>query len=171
MTWQTFGFENIKKYFEKAMAEDSLEHSYLFSGQEMIGKRVFALELGYFLKRPEAEWGHFFERRREKVCPPRPLEIFNPDLFMLGDENTGIDQVRNLKKFLSLKPYSSRYKVAIIDNANQMGVEAANAMLKVLEEPPAHSLIILISANPQALLPTIYSRCVDIQFAPHPRDK
>lgn len=151
MTWQTFGFENIKKYFERAVGEDSLEHAYLFSGQEMIGKRTFALELGYFL------------------CPPRPLEIFNPDLLLLGDEGISIDQVRNLKNFLMLKPYVGRYKIAVIDNAHQMGVEAASAMLKVLEEPPAHSLIVLISANPQALLPTIYSRCVEIKFAPHPR--
>jgi len=147
MTWQTFGFENIKKYFEKALADDSLEHAYLFSGQEMIGKRTFALELAGPIQ----------------GSPVNRAALYGePDLLMLGSESVGIDEIRKLKKFLSLKPYASKYKIVIIDDAHQMGAEAANAMLKVLEEPPAHSLIILISANPQALLPTIYSRCVEI---------
>lgn len=147
------GFENIKKYFEGAVARDSLEHAYLFSGQEMIGKRTFALAS---LCR---------DCLRVELNPQNP---FHPDLLFLENQ-VGIDEIRKLKNFLSLKPYSSKYKIAIIDNAHQMGVEAASAMLKVLEEPPVHSLIILISANPQALLTTIYSRCVEIKFAPHPR--
>src|SRR3989344_2108132 len=122
MTWQTFGFENIKKYFERAVADDSLEHAYLFSGQEMIGKKSFALELASYFG-PRAN---------------------NPDLLMLGEENIGIDQVRNLKNFLMLKPYAGKHKIAILNDAHQIGAEAANAMLKVLEEPPEHSLIILI---------------------------
>ncbi len=132
-----------------------LEHAYLFSGQEMIGKRTFALELSRF----------------DLFKDPRSNLIINPDLLFLGKEDIGIEDIRQLKKFLSLKPYASKYKTVIIDNAHQMGAEAANAMLKVLEEPPAHSLIILISANPQALLPTIYSRCVEIKFVPHSRSE
>ena len=146
--WQTFGFENIKKYFEKAVAEDSLQHAYLFSGQEMIGKRTFAVELVHRMLSRE--------------------DSFIPDLLLLENQ-VGIDEIRKLKNFLMLKPYAGKYKIAILDNAHQIGAEAANAMLKVLEEPPEHSLIILISANPQALLPTVYSRCVEIKFAPHPR--
>ena len=146
--WQTFGFENIKKYFEKAVAEDSLQHAYLFSGQEMIGKRTFAVELVHRMLSRE--------------------DRFIPDLLLLENQ-VGIDEIRKLKNFLMLKPYAGKYKIAILDNAHQIGAEAANAMLKVLEEPPEHSLIILISANPQALLPTVYSRCVEIKFAPHPR--
>lgn len=157
MTWQTLGFENIKKYFTKAVKENSLEHAYLFSGQEMIGKRTFALEL--------ASLTHLETRF------PNGLGLINPDLLFLGNESMGIDEIRKFKNFLSLKPYSSfsRYKIVIIDDAHQMGAETANAMLKVLEEPPAHSLIILVSANPQAMLATIYSRCLEIKFPPHPR--
>ncbi|MDP3731323.1 MAG: hypothetical protein Q8R34_02410 [bacterium] len=154
MAWQTFGFENIKKYFERAVGEDSTEHSYLFSGQEMIGKKTFALELASHIQGSPVN---------------RAALYMDPDLLMLGNEGVSIDDIRNLKSFLGFKPYSSRYKIVIVDDAHQMGEAAANAMLKVLEEPPAHSLIILISANPQALLPTIYSRCVEIKFAPHPR--
>ena len=172
MLWQTFGFENIKKYFERAVAGDSLEHAYLFSGQEMIGKRTLALELGSRLTVQEAQWVQFLVlASKTKTMYPESLLATNPDLLILGNEKVGIDQVRQLKNFLSLKPYAARYKVAIIDNAHEMGAEAANAMLKVLEEPPPHSLIILISANPKALLPTIYSRCLEIKFAPHPRNE
>lgn len=159
MLWRTLGFENIKKYFEKAAASDSLEHAYLFSGQEMIGKRTFALELSFYLATGFLSY----------LGTPL-LSRINPDLFLF-DGNAGIDEIRKLKSFLSLKPYSGKYKIAIINDAHQMGHEAANAMLKVLEEPPAHSLIILVSANPQALLPTIYSRCVEIKFTPHPRSE
>src|SRR3989344_420293 len=165
MLWQTLGFENIKRYFEKATAEDSLEHAYLFSGQEMIGKRTFAMELTAMLL--DSGEQSFFSASSKKLFPSA-LITSSPDLLLLENQ-AGIDEIRKFKKFLSLKPYSSKYKIAIIDNAHQMGAEAANAMLKVLEEPPAHSLIILISANPQALLPTIYSRCMEIKFAPHPR--
>ena len=140
-----------------------MEHAYLFSGQEMIGKKTFAMELVEHLGAQSLSQGSTFLK-----IQGRTLE---PDLLVLGKESVGIDEIRKLKNFLSLKPYASKYKVAIIDNAHQMSAEAANAMLKVLEEPPAHSLIILISANPQALLPTVYSRCVEIKFAPHPRDK
>ena len=166
MLWQTLGFENIKRYFERAVSEDSLEHAYLFSGQEMIGKRTFAIELVNHLR---GAGGTVFESLRVKNYVPREPLAIDPDLLILGNEIVGIDEIRKLKNFLSLKPYASKYKVAIIDDAHQMSAEAANAMLKVLEEPPAHSLIILISANPQALLPTVYSRCVEIKFAPHPR--
>ncbi|TSC75205.1 MAG: DNA polymerase III subunit delta' [Parcubacteria group bacterium Gr01-1014_44] len=217
MLWQTFGFENIKKYFvpilfpteselqnrgssisnipilkkieddeigKKAIEQDSLEHAYLFSGQEMIGKRTFALELTQYLlwevsrgksAIPPTLDPRLVAREFSSRCMADlptvstwPLDNFIPNLLLLENQ-VGIDEIRKLKSFLSLKPYAGRYKIAIIDNAHKMGVEAASAILKVLEEPPAHSLIILVSANPQALLPTIYSRCVEIKFAPHPR--
>lgn len=146
-----------------------MEHAFLFSGQEMIGKRTLALELANQILSPGA-FGVHTSHFPQKVpdVPTRPLASFAPDLLFLENQ-IGIDKVRELKSFLSLKPYAGKYKIAILNDAHQMGAEAANAMLKVLEEPPAHSLIILISANPQALLPTIYSRCVEIKFPPHSR--
>ena len=68
MLWQTLGFENIKRYFERAVSEDSLEHAYLFSGQDMIGKRTFAIELVNHLR---GAGGTVFESLRVKNYVPR----------------------------------------------------------------------------------------------------
>ncbi len=154
MTWQTLGFDLNKKFFERGLQNGGLSHAYLFTGQEMIGKKTFALELA-------------------KMANELPEDFANnPDLLFIQEkENISIDQARKLKSFLSLKPYSGRYKVAIIDDCHLMNQEAANAILKVLEEPPAHSLIIMVTANPKLLLPTIYSRCQEIKFNPLPRNQ
>lgn len=145
--WNVWGFEENKKFFEKMIGERALVHAYLFTGQEMIGKRTFALDLA-------------------------SQNSSNADLLLLGGGGgVTIEQVRNFKKFLSLRPYQGQYKIAILDDAHSMGSEAANALLKILEEPPAHSLIILVTSQPRLLLPTVVSRTMEIKFAPHPREK
>ena len=150
MLWQTLGFDLNKEFFEKGIKNGNLSHAYLFSGQEMIGKKTFAVELTKIVTGIESE--------------------NNPNLFFIGgNENIGIKQVRDLKKFLSLKSYQRGYKVSIIDNCHSMTTEAANSLLKILEEPPIDSLLILVTSNPHQLLPTIYSRCEEIRFEPHTR--
>ncbi len=151
MNWQTLGFDLNKTFFEKAVRENLLSHAYLFTGQEMIGKKTFALDLA-------------------RLVTGFDVLNSNPNLFLLGGNIAiTIDQIRDFKKFLSLKPYSGDYKVGIIDDCHLMGAEAANAILKVLEEPSGHSLIILITSNYGQLLKTIYSRCEEIKFSPHPK--
>ena len=147
MHWQTLGFDLNKNFFEHNLQNGNLSHAYLFTGQEMTGKKTFALELAKIITRAG------FEN--------------NPNLFFIGGTGSvSIDQIRGFKKFLSLKPYLGGYKIGVIDNCHLMTTEAANALLKVLEEPPAFSLIILITSNPGQLLPTIYSRCEEIKFNP-----
>lgn len=153
MMWQTQGFESNKKFFEKLVRGDALSHAYLFTGQEMIGKKTFALELVNMLD------------VRHRVS-------YNPDLmFIDGQQGVTIDQIRDLKKFISFKSYRGKYKCAIIDDCHMMGQEAANSILKILEEPPGNSLIILITASPKLLLSTIFSRCQEIKFPPHPKEE
>ena len=79
-----------------------------------------------------------------------------------------IDVIRKLEESLSYKPFEGSYKIAIVDDAERMNSEAANAFLDTLEAPPEHSIIILISARPDLLLPTIRSRCQRISFSPLP---
>lgn len=81
------------------------------------------------------------------------------DFYLLDCPNIKVSQVRDLQKFLSLKPHSSNYKIAIIQNSEKLTLEAANALLKTLEEPPQKSLIFLLAENKEQLLPTIASRC------------
>lgn len=154
MTWTVAGFEKNKRYFEKLLAEQALAHAYLFTGQEMIGKRTFALDLARIANGFLGDSAH------------------DPDRLILDrGRGMGIDEVRTLRRFLSLRPYVGRYRLVIIDEAEGLREEAASALLKVLEEPPASALIFLISANPRALLPTIFSRTMEIKFAPHPREE
>lgn len=148
------GFDKNKKYFERMLAEQTLAHAYLFTGQAMIGKKTFALDLAEMVN---GFPGHFAN---------------DPDLLILDRERgMGIDEVRTLKRFLSLRPYAGKYRAVIIDEAENLGKEAASALLKVLEEPPASALLLLVSANSGALLPTIFSRTIEIKFAPHGREE
>jgi DNA polymerase-3 subunit delta' len=152
MTWKTVGFEKIKKFFEKSLKEGSLNHAYIFSGQEMIGKKTFALELAG-LEGDSAS--------------------INPNLLFIdtGSSESGqsiaIDEIRKIKDFLSLSSHSGGYKFVIIDDSNLMTAEAQNSLLKVLEEPSPLSVLILIASNPDSLLPTITSRCQEIRFPIH----
>lgn len=146
--WQTIGFEKNKSFFEKAVTDQLLNHAYLFSGPEMIGKRIFALELAHKLGE-------------------------NSDIIYLdpADSESGktisITEIRKIKNFMSFSPFASKYKFAIINDAHLMTEEAQNALLKTLEEPSSSSLLILITANPSLLLPTVTSRCQEINFLPH----
>ena len=94
----------------------------------------------------------------------------HPDFFLLEGKNSiKIEQVRELKKNLSLKPYSAPVKLAFIPEAEKLTLPAQNALLKTLEEPSPKSLIILSSSNPKLLLPTIVSRCQIIRLPSEPQ--
>jgi DNA polymerase-3 subunit delta' len=93
-----------------------------------------------------------------------------PDLVLIGPEgqNIKIEQIRGLNRALSFKPVSGRYRVSIIRQAEMMTDEAANSLLKTLEEPPPNNLIILNVTEPLAMFPTIVSRCQKVLFRPIP---
>jgi len=156
--WQTIGFEKIKKQFSLLHKNQKLGHAYIFTGQDMIGKRTFALELF------------------QKINSVKESAEQHPDLFYLkigdGEDSSkknkiSIKEIRGLKRFLSLTPYIGPYKFAIIDSAHELTNEAGNSILKVLEEPPAGSILILISSQPEKMLPTVISRCEVVRFPPH----
>ena len=92
----------------------------------------------------------------------------HPDLLLLQQESGEIkvEAIRSIEEFLSMKPLESPVKVVLVDGADAMNGNAANAFLKTLEEPPAASLIILVSSNPEALPDTIRSRCFHVKFSP-----
>ncbi len=157
MQWRTLGFDKIKNFFEKTLENGQLSHAYIFSGQEMIGKRMFALELTNLINRAD------------------PDPVFQPDCLFVdsGVSESGqtitIEEIRRVKNFVSLSPYAGPYKFVVINDAHLMTTEAQNALLKVLEEPSPSSILILVTANPNSLLPTIISRCQEIKFPPHPK--
>lgn len=149
--WATIGFDKNKSYFEKAVKNGRLGHAYLFWGPDMIGKRTFAVDLFRLIN-----------GRDNPVSDP-DFKLISPNI---SEEETKIyiEDARGLKNFLSLKPYFGPYKFVVINDADRLTAEASNALLKVLEEPPPSSLIILITSNPKFLLSTILSRCSPVKF-------
>ncbi len=127
--------------FLRAIEKGRLSHAYALVGEEQIGKTTFALDLA-------------------KVLGADP--VFDIYLFD-SEEGSPIEEARNLRARLNLTPVG-RTKVAIVAYAEKMTVAAANSLLKILEEPPARSVLILVTANFYALLPTIASRVQRINF-------
>lgn len=169
--------ENVE-LFRRSIARGRLSHGYLFAGPPGVGKRYFARLLTQCL---------FCENHNDEEllacgeCPPcKQVQAgTHPDLLTVGcpkgkrvlpvaaiigePERRGKE---GLCHDLSLRPMSADRRIAIIDDANLMNAESANALLKTLEEPPPRSIIILIATQPETLLPTIRSRCQLVRFAP-----
>jgi len=148
----------------ESIRRNRLEGGYIFAGPEAVGKR--------FAARTLAKAVNCLERADDPCdsCPScRKIDKNeHPDVHLVTDPQRAaikIEQVRQLQKEISLRPYEGKKKVFIIDNAEDLTPEAASALLKILEEPPANSLIILISAKPNLLFKTITSRCKIIKFS------
>lgn len=141
------GHKKQIEFLNKSFDMGKIAHAYIFSGPAFVGKRLVARNFANQLLGSEKE--------------------FNPDFQEIcGDEAIKIEQVRELIYKLSLQPYQAKYKIALIDNAENMTVEAQNALLKLLEEPKSYTVIILVTANAGKLLRTISSRAQKINFGP-----
>ncbi len=158
MTWHTIGFKPQKKYFEQLMTAGLVPHALLFTGPDMIGKRMLAFDIYALINGREFKEGDPDIR----VISPRVAE---------DETKIYIEDIRDLKSFLSLKAYYGPSKFVIINDADRLTPEASNALLKVLEEPTPKTVLILVSSRPRALLPTITSRCQQISFLPHSVDE
>ncbi|MBM3255056.1 MAG: DNA polymerase III subunit delta' [Candidatus Omnitrophica bacterium] len=152
------------------MLENSLRHlaiagAYLFIGEEGIGKYLTAVNFAKAINCLSKDY-----RSCDSCLSCLKIEKKqHPDVHFIEpqeSESIKIELMRDLKKEISFKPYEARKKVFIINNAHNLTDEAANALLKVLEEPPRDSLIILVTAKPKLLFKTIVSRCQTIKFSP-----
>lgn len=134
---------------EKMQEKEEIPHAFLFSGQEKLGKKKIAIFFAKKILRTENIFSH-------------------PDFLFVSPEKEiiSIEKIRELNWKISLKPFLAEFKIAILDSADRMTQEAQNALLKSLEEPKGKSILILISAFPEILLPTIRSRCQEIKFFP-----
>jgi DNA polymerase-3 subunit delta' len=164
------GHERAREFLRAALAHDRLPHALLFTGADGIGKHSLALA---FVARLQCE------RDGEDACGEcsscrQIAAASHPDVQLIsvasGKKDIGIDRIRELKRFMQLQPMRGRAKVAVLDEAHLLTIPAQNALLKVLEEPPARSFLLLVSSNPGALLATVRSRCQRLQFAPLPAD-
>ncbi|MDO8734336.1 MAG: DNA polymerase III subunit gamma/tau, partial [Elusimicrobiota bacterium] len=158
------GQEHITRVLKNAIKENRIAHGYIFSGQRGIGKtttaRIFAKALNC-KERPKEEPCDKCDSCRE-IVGGNSIDVMEID----AASNRGIDQIRDLRENIKYAPSSSKYKIYIIDEAHQITNEAFNALLKTLEEPPAHAIFIFATTSTQKIPPTILSRCQRFSFRP-----
>jgi hypothetical protein len=167
------GHENTINDFKDLIARGQLGHGYIFFGPSMVGKRTVALGLGRFLEKGIFEVPINSEDS-ETTEVLQELKMIDIAFMKSLDEDAsggsiGIDAVREVKNFLWQKPNMSTRRTLIIDNADLLTTEAQNALLKITEEPPASSLLILVTSDVESLLPTIVSRLPKIYFGAVPQ--
>src|SRR4030043_1378762 len=150
---------------QRAIRNEKVVNSYLFLGSEGIGKKYVALQFAKALNclETEAEGGDACDHCTSCKKIDHAL---HPDVLLIEPEgqNIKVDQVRQLQKELAYKPYEGKRRVCILTAADRMAPNMSNILLKTLEEPPLHTVIILLTNHPRLLLPTILSRCQTIRF-------
>lgn len=155
-----FGYDSLVAEFKRLAADNSLAQTYLFFGDRGVGKFLFAKSLANYL-----ENGIFEEPKgdlRESLIVDFSQTKENP---LEGNlESVGIETIRQIESFLFQKPVASRYRVAIIRDAEWLTLPAQNALLKIVEEPPSSALIIAIVQDFSVFLPTLASRFLKVYF-------
>ncbi len=151
------GQEHVTRTLANAIAQKRIAHAYLFCGPRGTGKttvaRIFAKCLNC-TGGPKVEFPDDDPRCAE-IAEGRSLDVFEID----GASNRGIDEIRELRETARYAPASSQFKIYIIDEVHMLTKEAFNALLKTLEEPPAHVKFMFATTEPEKVLPTILSRC------------
>ena len=164
---EIIGQKRTISFLKGVMARGKIPHAYLFAGISGVGKTTTALAFTQAINCKEQvneeACGHCQTCRQVRSGNFPDLIFIEPD-----GQNIKIEQIRGLNRTLSFKPVSGRYRVSVVRQAEVMTDEAANSLLKTLEEPPPNNLIILNVTEPLALFPTIVSRCQKVLFRPIP---
>ncbi len=172
--WPIVGHEKNLEFLQKNIVNDKLAHAYLFVGKPHIGKNLTAQSVmsailchDYHVKNKMSE--------TEIPCGQCPFcsqinKGIHPDVYFLKKEedkkNISVEQVREMQKFLYMASFLNSYKIALIENADDLNESSQNALLKLLEEPRSKTILILIATDPKMLLATLVSRCQLIKFMP-----
>lgn len=166
------GFDNIvgndglKTYFSSVIKNKTVPHSYILSGEEGVGKKMFAKAFAMAMQ---------CSGEGQKPCGEchsckQALSNNHPDIIDVYHEKPqtlGVDDIREgIVEDIVIRPYSGPYKIYIVDEAEKMSIQAQNALLKTIEEPPEYGIVLLLTTNASAFLPTILSRCMVLQVKP-----
>ena len=165
------GQEQLKEHLQNAISMNKVSHAYIINGERSSGKefiaRIFAMAL-------QCEKGGTEPCGECHSCK-QAMSNNQPDIIYIGHEkpNTiGVEDIRGqINNDIGIKPYSSPRKIYIMNEGEKMTVQAQNALLKTLEEPPEYAVILILTTNVEALLPTILSRCVVLNMKPVPDAK
>lgn len=161
---EILGHEQIIEHFKNAITMDKVSHAYILNGPDLSGKRMLAEGFAMTLQ---------CEKKGTEPCMEchsckQAIGRNQPDIIYLQHEkpNTiSVDDIRTqINNDIVVKPYSSPYKIYIIDEAEKMNVQAQNALLKTIEEPPKYAIILLLTTNAETFLPTILSRCIRLDL-------
>lgn len=170
--WDTIGHDRAVAALQRGLDSDRVSHSFLIAGPPQVGKTTLALDIARAVNCES----------NENPCSNcgqcrRISSGMHPDVRIVGLEKArsgrlrtliSIEQVRDVQRETSLLPFEGRYRVIIFENAELLSEEAANSLLKTLEEPPERVLMILVATNTGSVLPTIVSRCRLVQLRPVP---
>jgi len=159
MLSSVIGHAGVKEKLSLLVAGKEPSGAYLFYGPPNVGKRTTAFETAKTI---------LCENKDSDDCKCRSCVRFNqghPDFLCVGQhEKIKVSDIDGILEFCSLAPLLSKYKIIILDNADNITWDASNRLLKVLEEPPRQVVFFLITTNPQALIPTVLNRCLRYEF-------
>ena len=151
------GQEHVTQTLANAIAQKRIAHAYLFCGPRGTGKTTIARIFAKCLNctgGPKVDFDDN-DSRVQEITDGRALDVLEID----GASNNGVEQVRELRETCKYAPANAQFKIYIIDEVHMLSTAAFNALLKTLEEPPAHVKFMFATTDPEKVLPTILSRC------------
>lgn len=169
--WQVVGQSRAVSLLQRGLEKGSLAHAYLFTGPPHVGKMTLALELAQALNCLAASPPCGQCASCQKIASAKHADV---QIIALASDNNeaktraeiSIDQIRQMQHSASLPPFEGRYRVFIIDGAELLSMEAANCLLKTLEEPVGRVVFVLLATDSGLLLETVVSRCQRLEFPP-----
>lgn len=161
---QVVGHQDVIGHLQNAILMDKVSHSYIFAGETGAGKKLLTSLFAMTLQCEE----HGKDPCLNCDSCKKALSQNHPDIIRVYHEkpnSISVEEIRTqVVNDVDIKPYTGPYKIYLINDAEKMTVQAQNALLKTIEEPPAYAVIILLTNNAEALLPTIVSRCVTLHL-------
>ena len=166
------GQEQLKEHLENAIKMNKVSHAYIINGERSAGKEFIAKTFSMAL---QCENRQDYEPCQECHSCRQALSGNHPDIVFITHEKPGtigVDDIRSqINNDVVIKPYSGPKKIYVMNEGEKMTVQAQNALLKTLEEPPEYAVILILTSNVETLLPTILSRCVVLNMKPVRNDQ
>lgn len=158
------GHNQIIDHLKNAILMEKVSHAYILNGEKNAGKMMLAEAFAMALQ-CESKGG---EPCMECRSCHQAIEHNQPDIIYVSHDKPNVISVDDIRQQINndmvIKPYNSRYKIYIVDEAEKMNVQAQNALLKTIEEPPEYGIILLLTTNADSFLPTILSRCITLNL-------